>query len=84
MRLARLGRRDDAEVDLVAQQRVVAREQRQAAVAHAVDPRIADVREGHAIVVEDAARQGRAHAAITRVDAAGLVYRTIGALYAFA
>ena len=84
VRLARFGCRDHAELHLVAQERIVAREERKTAVADAIDARVADVREDHPVVVEDRRRQRGAHAAVARVQPTGLVNRMVGSIYALA
>ena len=82
VRLPRLGRRDDAELDLIAQQRIVARQQLEPAVAQAIDARIADVPQYDAVVVEHRRRHRGAHAPIPGVDPARLVDRLVGLVYA--
>src|SRR5215469_10290924 len=61
VRLAGVGDRDVTQVDLVAQQRIVAREKLQRVVAQAVDARVADVPQSGTIVVEERQRERGAH-----------------------
>jgi hypothetical protein len=62
VRRGRLPCRDQALVDLIAEQRVVAGQQAQLAGTQAVHPRIADMRQNRMILAEAHQRQGGAHA----------------------
>ena len=64
-------------VDLLLQQRMVARHLLKLAVAQHVEPRVADVRDQHAVVVEQADHQRRAHAGVLRLALRRLVDRAV-------
>src|SRR5688572_1843295 len=69
---------DDAAVDLLLQQRVIARDLGKLAVAHAVQARVAEVRDQDLVVVEQAHHQRGAHAGVLRLALRRLVDGGVG------
>ena len=64
-------------VDLLLQQRMVARHLLELALARHVEARVAEMRRQHAVVVEQAYHQRRAHAGVLRLALRGLEDRGV-------
>ena len=73
---------DEAEVDLIAKQRIVAGEKLQDAVSEAIDSRVAHVPQRDAFIEKQGDGQRRPHAMVSGLRLRRLEDRLIGAIYA--
>src|SRR5258708_8630455 len=82
MRVARILKGEEPELDLIPEQRVIAGEELQDIASEPVNSRVTNVSQNNAVVEKQGHRQGSSHALVRRLPLRRIEYGPVGSKYA--